>query len=86
MSASRDLVRSWEDIGQGLVVDWAPEGQSADDLLVQAFVLVAGEKVNADMMWAPMDVAATVKWLKEHLEQFAVEEAEREEGLLYVRT
>jgi hypothetical protein len=85
MSASRDLVRNWEDIGQGGNVNWVPEGLTADGLLVQAFVLLAKESATADMAWGPMNVSETVQWLKENLEQFAAEEEEVEDDLLYVR-
>lgn len=81
MSASRDIVRNWEDIGQGFV----PDGFTADDLLVQAFALLAGDSGTEDLLWASMGVEQTMQWLKGHLEQFQQDEAENEEDLLYVR-
>ena len=85
MSASRDLVRNWEDIAQGVTVAWAPEGLTADDLLLQAFEQVAGEKGSA-LQWVNMNVNETIRWIKGHLEQFAEDQVDMEEGLLYVRT
>jgi hypothetical protein len=85
MSASRDLVRNWEDIGQ-LIQGCAEEGLTADDVLVQAFVLLAGDSATADMGWVPptMNVDGAVRWLREQVELEA-EQAEGNEGLLYVR-
>ena len=69
MAASRDIVRSWETVSQGGEVAWAPEGLSADDLLVQAFTMLAGKSNSQEMAWSPMNVAETVKWLQGHLLQ-----------------
>jgi hypothetical protein len=85
MSASRDLVRNWEDIGQGVTFAWAPEGLTADDLLLQAFKQLAGDSEGSELQWVNMNVNETMRWLKGHLEQFAQDEAECEESLLYVR-
>jgi hypothetical protein len=83
MSASRELVDSWQEIGQGVDVLGAPS-LSADDLLVQAFVLLAGESNTPDLVWAPVDAAAIIKWLSDQLQQFAEEErAHENQGQLF---
>ncbi|KAF2743107.1 hypothetical protein M011DRAFT_461907 [Sporormia fimetaria CBS 119925] len=97
MSVSRDLVRSWDDLAasvEGEGEGGGGAGLTADAVLVQAFVLLAGDTTPATtagtatepLIWTPMNVAETVRWLRGHLEQFAAEEAEADEGLLYVRT
>jgi hypothetical protein len=83
MSASRDLIRNWEDMRPGVTLPQTPESFTADDLLMQAFVLLAGESAK-DMMWSPMNVRETITWLRGQLEQFR-EEAEGDECLLYLR-
>lgn len=85
MSASRDLANSWDDIDAGLLAACAPEGLTAEYLLVEAFTLLASDHATPDMAWGPMNVRETVKWLREHLEQFAAMEADVEDSLLYVR-
>jgi hypothetical protein len=63
------------------------QGLTADDLLVQAFILLAGDNATPDMLWTPMNMSETVRWLRSNTEQFAAEEAaEGEKALLYVRT
>ena len=71
--------------GAQCTVAWAPEGLTADDLLLQAFKQVAGEK-GSELQWVNMNVNETIRWLKSHLEQFAEDQVDIEEGLLYVRT
>jgi hypothetical protein len=79
MRASRELVDSWQEIGQR----WTPS-LSADDLLVQAFVLLAGESNTPDLVWAPVDAAAIIKWLSDNLQQFAEDErAHENQGQLF---
>ncbi|KAH7138983.1 hypothetical protein B0J11DRAFT_515772 [Dendryphion nanum] len=75
MAASRDIVRTWETIGQGVEVAWAPEGLSADELLMQAFMMLAGQNHTPDMVWPSMNVVETIKWLNGHLLQFSQDEA-----------
>ena len=83
MSASRELVDNWQEIGQGVDVLWTPS-PSADDLLVQAFELLAGESNTPDLVWAPVDAAAIIKWLSDNLQQFAEEErAHENQGQLF---
>ncbi|KAF2727427.1 hypothetical protein EJ04DRAFT_505727 [Polyplosphaeria fusca] len=72
MSASREVVRNWQEIAQGVEGQWAPS-VSADDLLVQAFVLLAGESNTPDLAWGPLNEAAMIKWLSEKVQQFADE-------------
>jgi hypothetical protein len=76
-------IRNWEEIGPGVTLPQTPESFTADDLLMQAFVLLAGESAK-DMMWSPMNVRETITWLRGQLEQFR-EEAEGDECLLYLR-
>ncbi|KAF2473172.1 uncharacterized protein BDR25DRAFT_341325 [Lindgomyces ingoldianus] len=48
------LCRSWQRIGEGLNVLWAPK-MSANELLVQAFIMLAGSNNTADMIWGPVN-------------------------------
>jgi hypothetical protein len=86
MSASREMVRNWEDIGQGLTFVSAGVAKlSADDLLVQAFVLLAGESNTEDTSWLSVNVEGIIRWLAENLQRFSREE-EGQGNLLYVYT
>ena len=86
MSASREMVRNWEDIGQGLnFVSASAAKLSADDLLVQAFVLLAGESNTGDTSWLSVNVEGIIRWLAENLHRFSSDE-EGQGNLLYVYT
>lgn len=85
MSASRGLVHSWGEIGKGLRLARAPN-LSADELLVQAFIVLAGDSNTSDMSWSSVDVAEIIRWLDEELHQFDLEEEEdnRQSPLFFV--
>ncbi|KAF2016234.1 hypothetical protein BU24DRAFT_462414 [Aaosphaeria arxii CBS 175.79] len=79
MSASRDIVRSWDEIAQTINLLWAPEGLNTDGLLVQAFGVLAGQR-NADIIaWGPLGVEETIRWLDAHVKENAAEEKRGEE-------
>ncbi|ORX97227.1 hypothetical protein BCR34DRAFT_168254 [Clohesyomyces aquaticus] len=50
----RELCRSWQAIGKELEVAWAPK-ISANELLVQAFIMLAGRNNSVDMIWGPVN-------------------------------
>lgn len=86
MSASREMIRNWEDIGQGLNFASADAAKlSADEVLVHAFVLLAGESNMPDTTWLSVNVEGIIRWLAENLQRFSVEE-EGQGSLLYVGT
>lgn len=86
MSASREMVRNWEDIGQGLnFVSTSAAKLSADDLLVQAFVLLAGENNTENTSWLSVNVEGIIRWLAENLQRFSRDE-QGQGNLLYVYT
>ncbi|KAF2281517.1 uncharacterized protein EI97DRAFT_31616 [Westerdykella ornata] len=80
-AASRDVVRTWDDLNRRFAADWPGERVSADDVLQQAFQTLAG-----DSTLAASSVGDTVEWLRQQLEQSADDEGQGDEGLLYVRT
>ena len=85
MSASREMIRNWEDIEQGLnFVSAGAAKLTADEVLVYAFVLLAGDD-TADTTWASVNVQGIIRWLAENLERFSSDE-EGQGNLLYVGT
>lgn len=77
MSASRDIIRNWEAIGESIT-----HRIDSDDLLVGAFHTLAGARAAQEFSWPPMNVKHTVRWLRESCEEFAPDGNE-EEGLTY---
>lgn len=77
MGATQTIMANFEDIGQGfglgygLVID-------RDELLRQAFVVLAGEKFAVEMPWNPIEFTRIVSWLGESVEPFR--KSEEEEG------
>ncbi|KAH6616566.1 hypothetical protein C7974DRAFT_402026 [Boeremia exigua] len=82
MGATQTISANFEDIGQGfglgygLVVD-------RDELLRQAFVVVAGEKFAVEMLWKPIEFTRIVSWLGESVEPFRKTEEEEGRGTLW---
>ncbi|KAF2000130.1 hypothetical protein P154DRAFT_492731 [Amniculicola lignicola CBS 123094] len=73
---TRELVSSWEGIAGG--------SAAADELLVQAFVLLAGDSSVPTMSWAPVKAAHMVRQLAETLQQDHDEEEQEAARLMYV--
>ena len=77
MGATQTIMANFEDIGQGfglgygIVID-------RDELLRQAFVVLAGEKFAVEMPWNPIEFTRIVSWLGESVEPFR--KSEEEEG------
>jgi hypothetical protein len=77
MGATQTIMANFEDIGHGfglgygLVID-------RDELLRQAFVVLAGEKFAVEMPWNPIEFTRIVSWLGESVEPFR--KSEEEEG------
>ncbi|KAF9697297.1 hypothetical protein EKO04_004804 [Ascochyta lentis] len=82
MGATQTIMVNFEDIGQGfglgygLVVD-------RDELLRQAFVVLAGEKFAVEMLWKPIEFTRVVSWLGESVEPFRKTEEEEGRGTLW---
>ncbi|KAF3002056.1 hypothetical protein E8E13_009111 [Curvularia kusanoi] len=82
MGATQTIMANFEDIGQGfglgygLVVD-------RDELLRQAFVVLAGEKFAVEMLWKPIEFTRIVSWLGESVEPFRKTEEEEGRGTLW---
>lgn len=79
MGATRELIRNWEDIGQVAGAGAADK----DELLRQAFVVLAGEKYAVELQWKSVEFTGVMRWLAEHLEGFRREEEEEGEGVYY---
>lgn len=79
MGASRELLRNYEDITQvaGSDVD-------NDELLRQAFVVLAGPKYAVELQWKTVEFMGAMEWLSVHLERFRREEEEEGEGVYFV--
>jgi len=75
MSATREILRSYQDITQ--VTD---AGADHDELLRQAFVVLAGNKYAVELQWKTVDFVKHVQWLAPHLEAY---EREQDEGTEY---
>lgn len=82
MGATQTIIANFDDIGQGfglghgLVAD-------RDELLRQAFVVVAGEKFAVEMLWKPIEFTRIVSWLGESVEPFRKTEEEEGRGTLW---
>ncbi|KAF2633668.1 hypothetical protein BU25DRAFT_405537 [Macroventuria anomochaeta] len=84
MGATQTIITNFEDIGQGfgvghghgLMVD-------RDELLRQAFVVLAGEKFAVEMLWKPIEFTRVVSWLGESVEPFRKTEEEEGRGTLW---
>ena len=82
MGATQTIMVNFEDIGQGfglrngLVVD-------RDELLRQAFVVLAGEKFAVEMLWKSIEFTRIVSWLGESVEPFRKTEEEEGRGTLW---
>ena len=82
MGATQTIIANFEDIGQGfglgsgLLVD-------RDELLRQAFVVLAGEKFAVEMLWRPIEFTRVVSWLGESAESFRKTEEEEGRGALW---
>jgi hypothetical protein len=79
MGATQELIRGFEDMAQVL-----GNGADSDELLRQAFVLVAGNKYAVEMRWETVEFTSVVRWLADHLATFQREEQEEGEGVYYV--
>ncbi|KAJ4382086.1 hypothetical protein N0V86_002415 [Didymella sp. IMI 355093] len=84
MGATQSIITNFDDVGQGfglghgLVVD-------RDELLRQAFVVLAGEKFAVEMRWNPIEFTRVISWLGESLEPFRrTEEEDGRATLWYV--
>ncbi|PSN67277.1 hypothetical protein BS50DRAFT_494499 [Corynespora cassiicola Philippines] len=75
MGATQQLILNWQDIGPGV---------DKDELLRQAFVVLAGEKYAVEMQWKSVEFSGTVSWLSEHLESFREDEKREGDGLYYL--
>jgi hypothetical protein len=82
MGATQTIIANFDDIGQGFGLG---PGVSIDrdELLRQAFVILAGEKYAVEMQWKPVDFTGVIKWLSENLEPFRREEEEEGRGALW---
>ncbi|KAJ4342232.1 hypothetical protein N0V87_001217 [Didymella glomerata] len=82
MGATQSIIANFDDVGQGfglghgLVVD-------RDELLRQAFVVIAGEKFAVEMRWNPIEFTRVISWLGESLEPFRRNEEEEGRGTLW---
>ncbi|KAF1932937.1 uncharacterized protein M421DRAFT_416534 [Didymella exigua CBS 183.55] len=82
MGATQTIIANFDDVGQGfglghgLVVD-------RDELLRQAFVVLAGEKYAVEMRWNPIEFTRVISWLGESLEPFRRTEEEEGRGTLW---
>lgn len=79
MGATQSIIANFEDVGQGfglghgLVVD-------RDEVLRQAFVVLAGEKFAVEMRWNPIEFTRVITWLGESVEPFRSTEEEERRG------
>ncbi|CAI6340129.1 unnamed protein product [Periconia digitata] len=80
MSATRELLRAYQDIAP------ISSGRDSDndELLRQAFVVLAGSKYAVEMQWASVEFDGVMRWLANHLEGFIRDEEEQGEGKYYV--
>ncbi len=82
MGATKTLLATYEDIGQGL--GYGPTSVAErDELLRQAVVVLAGEKYAVEMQWKSIEFSGLVTWLGEHLENFRQDEEEDGRGVLW---
>lgn len=82
MGATKTLMATFEDIGQGFGVE-PSQAVDRDELLRQAVVVLAGEKYAVEMQWKAIEFTGLVTWLGEHLESFRKDEEEDGRGMLW---
>jgi hypothetical protein len=80
MGATQELIRSYEN----MAVQVAGSGADNDELLRQAFVMLAGNKYAVEMRWESVEFTSVMRWLADHLESFRREEEEEGEGVYFV--
>ncbi|KAF2678419.1 hypothetical protein K458DRAFT_480896 [Lentithecium fluviatile CBS 122367] len=80
MGATQELMRSFEDMAAQVT----GSGADCDELLRQAFVVLAGNKYAVEMRWDPIEFTTVMRWLGEHLESFQRDEEEEGEGVYFV--
>ncbi|KAJ4322084.1 hypothetical protein N0V94_002552 [Neodidymelliopsis sp. IMI 364377] len=82
MGASQTIITNFEDIGQGFGLGYGLV-VNRDELLRQAFVVLAGEKFAVEMLWKPIEFTSYMGWLGENLETFRKTEEEEGRGTLW---
>jgi hypothetical protein len=82
MGATQTIIANFEDIGQGFGLEYGLVVDK-DELLRQAFVVLAGEKYAVEMLWKPIEFTRVVSWLGENLEPFRKTEEEEGRGTLW---
>ncbi|PVI06083.1 hypothetical protein DM02DRAFT_582997 [Periconia macrospinosa] len=80
MSATRELLRAYQDIA---IISSGRDSDN-DELLRQAFVVLAGSKYAVEMQWANVEFDGVMRWLSNHLEAFMRDEEEQGEGRYYL--
>ncbi|KAL1609940.1 hypothetical protein SLS60_001605 [Paraconiothyrium brasiliense] len=71
MSATREIIRSFEDIAQ---VAGAGAGTDHDELLRQALVVLAGNKYAVELQWKNVEFVGLMQWLASALEGYEKEQ------------
>ena len=79
MGATRELLRSYETIQP----TGGPDTDN-DELLRQAFVVLAGGKYAVELQWKTVEFADVMDWLANSLKLFMRSEEEEGEGRYYV--
>ncbi|KAJ4350212.1 uncharacterized protein N0V89_008833 [Didymosphaeria variabile] len=69
MSATREIIRSFEDIAQV-----AGAGADHDELLRQALVVLAGNKYAVELQWKNVEFVGLMQWLAGALESYEKEQ------------
>lgn len=69
MSATREMIRSFEDIAQV-----AGPGADHDELLRQALVVLAGTKYAVELQWKSVEFVGLMQWLANALENYEKEQ------------